>query len=222
MPRARKYSATLVAVDATHYGPMALGYDRYTGDPKGTIGALANTAPGSYEKTFHFVLNNTMTHDNRIPPYGMDCDEARKRNALPVPSNQYGGPADLSPGDSCNGVAYRYWDEVPLSPPDGAVGATIDLLYQSTSWEYIQFLDLANDGSVISLADEGQVMLEAWLNTGMSAPYVMASATWGSPPVIPAPPPDIPPGPQCSQIMDEDSCDRTSECTWDDDQCQLR
>ena len=52
----------------------------------------------------------------------------------------------------------------------------VELLYQPTSWEYIQFLHLANDGSNAFLADEGVNMLEAWLNTGMAAPHPMASA----------------------------------------------
>jgi hypothetical protein len=33
------------------------------------------------------------------------------------------------------------------------------------------------------LANEGINLLNAWLNTGMAEPYVMASAVWGSPPV---------------------------------------
>ena len=51
----------------------------------------------------------------------------------------------------------------------------VRLLYQTTSWEYVQFLDLANDGSIPFLADEGANMLEAWIHTGMSAPHAMAS-----------------------------------------------
>jgi hypothetical protein len=61
--------------------------------------------------------------------------------------------------------------------PIGAVRAELSLLYQTTSWEYIQFLQLANDGSVAFLDDEGDNLLEAWINTGMSQPYEMASTT---------------------------------------------
>jgi hypothetical protein len=116
------------------------------------------------------VLNDTLTSDNRIPPYGLRYDECKKRNCLPVPSDQYGNPGA--------GGIYNYWDEIILNPPVGSDSATINLLYQSTSWEYIQFLYLANDGSVPFLANEGMTMLEAWLNTGMSYPHVMASTTW--------------------------------------------
>ena len=70
---------------------------------------------------------------------------------------------------------------MPLEPPIGAASATIDLLYQSTSWEYVQFLALANEGSVGFLAQTGEDLLEAWLATGMSPPVVMATAEWTAP-----------------------------------------
>jgi hypothetical protein len=73
---------------------------------------------------------------------------------------------------------YEHYDELELSPPAGATTATIELLYQPTSWEYIQFLALANDGTNALLGDTGELMLEAWLATGMAEPVVMASATW--------------------------------------------
>jgi hypothetical protein len=159
---------------------LALGYDRYTGAPDYTLDQLATSTPGTEHETFHFVVNNTVVKDNRIPPYGMDYEEARKRNALPVPASQYGG----SPGGT-----YNYWDEVTLIPPaTTAVYATIELLYQPTSWEYIQFLYLANNGQSAFLGQEGVNMLDAWLNAGvpgtrMAAPYVMASTVWGNAPV---------------------------------------
>ncbi|MBT8439041.1 MAG: hypothetical protein KJO91_04880, partial [Gammaproteobacteria bacterium] len=73
---------------------------------------------------------------------------------------------------------YPYYDLVDLNPPVGAVSADIRLLYQPTSWEYIQFLNLANDGSSEFLGSEGDNMLEAWLRTGMAEPFVMTSAKW--------------------------------------------
>jgi len=156
---------------------LPLSYDRLTGAVDYTLGDLAAQEPGSYHETFHFVLNNCVAKDNRIPPYGMSYDEAHIRNALPVPAEQYGDP-------SPDGV-YNHWDEFVLNPPAGAMYATIDLLYQPTSWEYIQFLYLANTRQNPFLADEGAFLLEAWLNTGMAAPYVMASTTWGTPPQPP-------------------------------------
>jgi hypothetical protein len=142
-------------------------------------------------------LNNAVVNDNRIPPYKMRYNEAKKRNALPVPETQYGNPGP--------GGFYDYWDQLeldqlkPADPGDGtqfAVRAEISLLYQGTSWEYIQFLNNANDGSVEFLGAEGVNMLEAWINAKvpvamdldddsdhkMVPPIVMASTTWPSTP----------------------------------------
>jgi hypothetical protein len=164
----QEWAASLIALG--YATALPLSYDRISGAVDYTLGNLASQAPGTYHETFHFVLNNHVSKDNRIPPYGYDYDEARKRNALPVPLDQYGNPGP--------GGTYNYWDEFALNPPIGAATADIDLVYQGTSWEYVQFLYLANNGQNAFLADEGANMLEAWRNTGMVAPYVMASATW--------------------------------------------
>ena len=163
---------------------LPLNFDRVTGAVDYTLGDLAAQAPGTDHETFHFVLNNFVAKDNRIPPYGMTYNEARKRNALPVPAAQYGSPPA--------GGTFNYWDEIMLNPPSNAAYATIDLLYQPTSWEYVQFLYLANNGQNAFLANEGVNLLNAWLNTGMAEPYVMASATWGSAPPPPCETPGVP------------------------------
>jgi len=51
-------------------------------------------------------------------------------------------------------------------------------MYQSTSWEYIQFLYLANKRSNPTLAQEGVNLMDAWLNTGMAEPYPMGTVNW--------------------------------------------
>ena len=156
-------------------GSLPLHYNRASGVPDYFLGDLANAPAGTTHETFHFVLNNMVLKDNRIPPYGMDYEEAKRRNALPVPADQYGG----GPGKT-----YDYFASVPLDPPAGADYANISLKYQPTSWEYIQFLWLANNETNAFLANEGKYMLDAWLKTGMAEPFTMASATWGT-----APPP---------------------------------
>jgi hypothetical protein len=163
---------------------LPLSYDRITGEVNYTLGDLAAQASDTSHETFHFVLNNIVAKDNRIPPYGMTYAEARLRNALPVPATQYGGPG--------SGGTYDYFDKIELTPPANAAYAEINLLYQPTSWEYIQFLYLANDGKDSFLANEGINLLDAWLNTGMAEPYVMASATWGSPPLPQCETPGVP------------------------------
>jgi hypothetical protein len=151
---------------------LAITYDRVTSAATKTLGQLAAQAPGTNETTFHFVLNDTVAHDNRIPPYGMNYDQAVERNAQPVPPTQFGAPS--------TGGVYNHWDDVTLNPPLGAVRADIALKYQPTSWEYIQFLVLANNGSITIHANRGNDVFEAWRNTGMAAPVTMARAKWGA------------------------------------------
>ncbi len=151
-------------------GTLPLSFDRVTGQVTMTLQQLAQKPIGTVQGTFHFVLNNHVDKDNRIPPYGMKYGEAAKRNALPVPFCQFGCP-------SATGT-YQYFDNVSLSPPTGAATATISLMYQPTSWEYIQFLYLANKRTNTFLAEEGVNLLDAWLNTGMADPYPMVTTTW--------------------------------------------
>ncbi|MEN8108782.1 MAG: hypothetical protein ABFS22_12355 [Pseudomonadota bacterium] len=170
----KEWADKLIAVSAS-YVDVPVAYDRITGEVTHTVQDIADLDPGEYHETFHFVLNNKVVKDNRIPPYGMAYDEALKRSILPVPATQYGDPG---PGPD---KTFNYWDDFALNPPAGAVSADIKLMYQPTSWEYIQFLDHANDGSVANLANEGANMLDAWLNTGMAAPHIMETATWTAP-----------------------------------------
>ncbi|NLF40925.1 hypothetical protein GX586_15890 [bacterium] len=164
----KEWAAQLVALG--YPTNLPLSFDRVTGAVTQRLGDLAAAATGTHAETFHFVLNNHVGKDNRIPPYGFSYNEARRRNALPVPASQYGNPGA--------GGAYRHWDELALNPPPGAARADISLLYQPTSWEYVQFLYLANNRSNAFLANEGVNMVRTWLATGMAEPYVMATATW--------------------------------------------
>lgn len=178
------WADTLLAVGKP--AGLALSYDRYTGAVDFTLGDLAVLPAGSHHETFHFALNNYVSSDNRIPPYGMNYDTAVIRNVVPVPATQYGGG---TPGST-----YNYWDEIDLNAakPAGAVSADITLYYQGTTWEYIQFLEKANDGSNVFLGEEGEHMLEAWINAEvpvaievagdrkMVPPVAMATTSWGS------------------------------------------
>jgi hypothetical protein len=153
---------------------LPVAYDRLTGAVTTTLQDVANQAPGTAHESFHFVLNDVILSDNRIPPWGMNRELARQRNVLPVPATQYGNPGPT--GD------FEYFDLVPLDPPPLAQSAHIELLYQPTSWEYIQFLYLANDGTNAFLGDTGANLLDAWLNAGdetvqMAEPHVMAETT---------------------------------------------
>jgi hypothetical protein len=210
-------------IQALHGADFALKYDRLSGAVVCTVGEFLlddgdpekkDACKGDYIDTFHFVLNNHVSLDNRIPPYGMRYDVARVRNTLPVPADQYGNPAP--------GGVYEYWDEIALSPPVGADHADIELLYQGTSWEYIQFLHLANDGQNAFLGQEGVNMLDAWLNAttsmdpqgrAMVAPVVMASTQWAGTAVNMAPTCSIDNPPGDAEIETGDSIDFTGTAT---------
>jgi len=166
------WAQTLLGIGKSAGLPLA--YDPVDGSVTHTLGELAATPAGTRFETFHFVLNDQVLEDHRIPPYGFNYDEALKRSILPVPTTQYGNPGP--------GGTFQHYDEFTLTPPVGATSAQLELRYQSTSWEYIQFLDLAGTGAVAFLANTGADMLDAWLNTGMSPPELLASATWTAAP----------------------------------------
>lgn len=158
---------------------LPLDYDRMTDAPGMTLGQLGASPAGTQHHTFHFVLNNVMTADNRIPPYGFKYDEGRARNALPVPATQFGNPGP--------GGTYAYRDERSFPIPQGATRVEARLYYQQTSWEYVQFLWKANDRQNTFLGNEGVNLLDAWLNTGQAAPVqvALASANVSAPVVTP-------------------------------------
>ena len=165
----KEWADKLVSVNSA-YASVPVAYDRVSGAVTATLGDVAAQAPGTTHETFHFVLNNKVVKDTRIPPYDLGYDAAMARNVLPVPATRYGNPG--------SGGTYDYFDTFALNPPTGAVSATINLMYQPTSWEYIEFLDRANNGSVSYLASEGANILDAWLNTGMAAPHLMETVSW--------------------------------------------
>ncbi len=107
--------------------------------------------------SFHFVLNNKVYKDNRIPPRGF-TNEAFE---------DFGGaPADYSYPDG------RYWDQTLYDIPQGAVSAQVTLYYQSTSKEFIEFLRDKNttDG-------KGQQMYDLWNDNDKCPPELMQTVS---------------------------------------------
>ena len=166
----QQWATQLVSLNAQKYASLPVTYDRITGAVTSTLADLSAMSVGSSVHSFHFVLNNYVQSDTRIPGYGMSYDEAKRRNALPVPETQYGNPGP--------GGEFNYWDDLTLNVPAGAETATIRLMYQPTSWEYVQFLYLGNEGPTPNLSSTGKDFLDAWFNTGMAEPHVMATTTW--------------------------------------------
>jgi uncharacterized repeat protein (TIGR01451 family) len=165
-PEGRQMWLHLRAFDATGnlvyesgiYDPEA-GQLQRTGDVKvyeikqgitPDLAAILQKPPGA---SFHFVLNNTVVKDNRIPPRG------------------YSQPAFDKPGLRPVGVTYedgQYWDDTLYTLPFEAEQLLVILYYQTASQEYIEFLK-ANGGV------DGLALSELW-DSLKSPPVAMAHA----------------------------------------------
>ena len=154
-------------------------------------------------KTFHFALATGRYKDNRIPPRGFDIGGAPERVAVPV----WHGVED--PNLFTSAEYSGGYDEVSLTIPAGADSVVVSLYYQTTSREYIEFLRdeingtgnltlssptpsgetnayvVQNDPFFAQLKAWGDTLWNLWthnMNVDGAAPFLMASATFGTPP----------------------------------------
>ena len=104
---------------------------------------------------FHFVLNNKIFSDNRIPPRGFTNANFAAIQSPPV----YYSYADG-----------QYWDDTEYYLPAAAVSAEVILYYQTISKEYIDFLKEENTTN-----NTGQILYDLWAANGKSAPEMMVS-----------------------------------------------
>ena len=161
-------------------------YDAITGEIEHdaqarTYGAEFGTLgpDGMARPSFHFVENDTLLRDTRIPPEGFVPPV--DRDILPV------GRDYRDPGTG----AYRNFDEVTYSLPGLCGTGTLRLRalvrYQATTHEYIQFLrDTAPPSLDPALAGQswGEVAFDAWTTHGGARPIevAMAEVTLGAAP----------------------------------------
>ncbi len=87
-----------------------------------TQAKLTGLPPG---ESFHFLLNNVVLLDNRIPPIGFTNAAFEAVQAEPVGYSYPDG---------------QHWDDTFFAIPAGAAEAVVTVYYQSTSKEYIEFL----------------------------------------------------------------------------------
>ena len=113
--------------------------------------------------SFHFVLNNVMIKDNRIPPRGYAYDAFNAAGAAPYTNGQP-DPTRYADG--------QYWDTVVYTLPTGVVSGTVRLVHQIASREYIEFLRDNNPNSS-DPNNNGQILYELWEMTEKSRPEVM-------------------------------------------------
>jgi hypothetical protein len=116
----------------------------------GLAGALGLAAGPS----FHFVLNDTIYLDNRIPPRGFTNAAFAAVQSPPVAHTYADG---------------QHWDETAYFLPAAAESALVTLYYQTLSKEYVEFLRDANTTNTA-----GQDLYDAWAANGKSSPVLMA------------------------------------------------
>lgn len=122
----------------------------------------ARTSAGGVEG-FHFVLQDGVIEDTRIPPRGFVPDD----ETIPV-----GRDYPMQPDGTL-----AHWDEAPyrIAIPRGARGPlTIraTLWYQTASREYVEFLRDDNHTD-----DNGRHMFDLWERHGRSPPVDMVAST---------------------------------------------
>jgi hypothetical protein len=135
------------------HDPEAKIYDIEPG-MDANVAPLLGVPPGP---SFHFVLNNKVFKDNRIPPRGFT-------NAAYA---DFGGaPADYNYADG------QYWDDTYYTIPPSTTSAEVTLYYQSTSKEFIEFLRDEN-----TTTNDGNDMYDLWNNNDKCPPEVMQTTT---------------------------------------------
>ncbi len=151
-------------------------YDTYGGESKiyeikpgigVNIASVVNLPDGP---SFHFVLNNEIFFDNRIPPRGFTNANFEAIQSPPVGYTYTDG---------------QYWDETTYTLDEMPARVEVKLYYQTVSKEYIDFLDEENRTN-----HWGATLKSLWEANGMSPPVVMNSASWGNisdtePPTVP-------------------------------------
>ncbi len=152
------------------------------------------------DKTFHFALATGRYKDNRIPPKGFDIANAAERVSVPV-WNGVEDPNYFTSEEYLGG-----FDDVAMTIPADADYVEVNLYYQTTSREYIEFLrDEINGTGNLTLSSptpSGEVnayviqndpffaQLKAWgdtiwnlwthnMNVDGAAPFLMTQATVG-------------------------------------------
>jgi uncharacterized repeat protein (TIGR01451 family) len=122
--------------------------------------------------SFHFVLNNTVVKDNRIPPRGYQVALYDQPGLQPVGADY----ADA-----------QHWDDTVYLLPLETERVMVTLYYQTASREYVSFLQANGgvDGLALgelwgALSSPPEVVARAWLPSyDVSLPCVMRSATAG-------------------------------------------
>lgn len=144
---------------------------------QGITPAWANTLSNTYSlpitagESFHFVLNNVVIKDNRIPPRGFNYTAFLAAGAEPR-TNSLPDPTLYADG--------QYWDDVVYDLPAGVVYGRVRLLHQVASKEYIEFLRENNPEFGLNDTNNGEILYDLWQTNGKSEPEVMEMMVFGN------------------------------------------
>ena len=120
--------------------------------------ALGSAIGMIHGPTFHFVLNDTIYKDNRIPPQGFTNAAFAVFGGQPVDHDVAG----LRYVDGQN------WDVTSVALPASARSVYAEMLYQTMSKDYLDFLVAENTTN-----NAGQTLYDAWVAHGRAAPVWM-------------------------------------------------
>jgi hypothetical protein len=123
-------------------------------------------------ETFHFVLATGRYKDNRIPPKGFRVAEAGARLSVPV---WHGAP---SPGYFTAAEYAGGYDDVSLTVATGADMVEVNLYYQTTSREFIEFLRDEINGAGTTLTSPTPAG-ETVAYTALRDPFFDGLRAWG-------------------------------------------
>lgn len=134
---------------------------------------LSNTygLPINAGESFHFVLNNVVIKDNRIPPRGFNYAAFLAAGAEPR-ANSLPDPTMYADG--------QYWDDVVYDLPAGVVYGRVRLLHQVAAKEYIEFLRENNPEFGLNETNNGEILYDLWQTNGKSEPEVMEMMIFGN------------------------------------------
>lgn len=119
--------------------------------------------------SFHFVLNNEIVFDNRIPPRGYSFAAFNEVGAAPY-SGSLPDPSRYADG--------QYWDTVTYLLPAEPEIVVVRLLHQVISKEYVEFL---RDNSPFEgdPNSNGQILYDLWEGNRRSQPTIMVEKAIG-------------------------------------------
>jgi hypothetical protein len=151
---------------------------------------LASITPLEAGPSFHFVINDTVYKDNRIPPRGFTNASFEAIQSPPVGHSYADG---------------QYWDETEFVVQGATAYVTARLYYQATSKEYVEFLRDENTTN-----DWGDKFYDMWATHGKSAPAAMATIKHGITITIDDEPPTAP-----TNLVAKTISDTEIDLSWD-------